>query len=165
MKNGSTCRNDKVNGRSARLLRRTPLLVHPKRDVSMGSLYLIYDRKDADDGTTFAARLRGAGYEIHTPVFDNDIILQRRYHESCLMQSDSMIILAFQANREWIHAKMVDIIKSPGLGRARPIRRQLILWHSQRQSANLVHIHRFELIEYSGYDNAMRSITSVLSAS
>ena len=54
-------------------------------------------------------------------MFSSDILEVRKAHNSYLVKFDIAIIFAKEANVNWINMKIMDVLKSSGLGRVKPI--------------------------------------------
>ncbi len=85
------------------------------------SIYFIHDIADSEAAKHYVEYLGKRGFAVLTPVFDSDIMAVRQMHNTYLKKFDIAIIFAIDAGINWINMKIMDILKSPGLGREKPI--------------------------------------------
>lgn len=85
------------------------------------SVYFLYDRLDQKKANEYISYLENRGYTVLTPKFDSDIVAVRQMHTNSLLKFDLAIIFADEASLNWINMKILDILKSPGLGRVKEI--------------------------------------------
>ena len=84
-------------------------------------IYFLYDSSDQTQAEEYIEYLSKRGYTVFTPMFDNDIMAVRQMHTNCLKKFDIAIIFSDKASINWVNMKIMDILKSPGLGREKPI--------------------------------------------
>ena len=72
----------------------------------------------------YAEFLRKRRFTVLMPVFDNNILEVRRKHNDSLKKFDYAIIFSEKASINWINMKVMDILKSPGLGREKKVQGQ-----------------------------------------
>lgn len=84
-------------------------------------IYFIYDAMDRELAWGYVDLLRKRGFAVVTPSFSRDIMEVRHMHNTALKNFDLAIILANNAGINWINMKVMDILKSPGLGREKDI--------------------------------------------
>ena len=84
-------------------------------------IYFIHDVLDYEAAQPYIEYLRKRGFTVFTPVFDSDIMAVRQIHTTSLKKLDIAIIFSIDAGVNWINMKIMDILKSPGLGREKPI--------------------------------------------
>jgi hypothetical protein len=85
------------------------------------SIYFMYDVVDKFHADKYISQLTHRGFTLYTPSFDTDIITARQSHEKSLKKLDIAVVFAREASLNWINMKIVDLLKIPGLGRAREI--------------------------------------------
>ena len=84
-------------------------------------IYFLYDASDQTEAEEYIEYLNKRGYTVFSPTFDNDIMAVRQMHTNCLKKFDIAIIFSEKASMNWVNMKIMDILKSPGLGREKPI--------------------------------------------
>jgi len=109
------------------------------------SSYFIYDNVDKDIALEYAEYLRKRGIIVFTPLFNSDILEVRRAHNRSLIKFDIAIIFAKDASVNWVNTKIVDILKSPGLGREKPILGKAVVI-SEQKAKMLSMIRGFKII-------------------
>jgi hypothetical protein len=110
------------------------------------SVYFIYDNVDKDVASEYIEFLRKRGFTVFTPVFGSDILEVRKSHNTSLMKFDIAIIFAEDATQNWVNMKIMDILKSPGLGREKAILGKAVVI-SEQNAKMLTLIRRgFEVI-------------------
>jgi hypothetical protein len=91
------------------------------------SIYLLYDVQDKQNAIEYIDYLTKRGFTILTPEFDGNIIEIRHQHNLHLKRYDVAIIFAKEAKNNWVNMKIVDILKSPGMGRVKPIKTKALI--------------------------------------
>ncbi|MBL3655302.1 hypothetical protein [Fulvivirga sediminis] len=112
------------------------------------SIYLIYDKLDADEVASLKAQLFAEGYELLTPTFEGDIQTQQNLHIHNLIHFDSVIVFQYYVNDQWVKMKLLDLLKSPGFGRKKIAKHQVLV--SKKEAENL---HAFEKYNVTIFDN------------
>jgi hypothetical protein len=85
------------------------------------SVYFIYDKVDKKAAKEYIDYFNKRGFTVMSPDFDADILTFRQHHAACLKKFDIAVVFALEAGLNWINMKIMDILKSPGLGREKPI--------------------------------------------
>ena len=85
------------------------------------SIYFLFDAIDKEGAEQYIDYLEKRGFTVFSPLFESDIMAARQMHTSCLKKFDIAIIFAKDANINWVNMKIMDILKSPGLGREKRI--------------------------------------------
>jgi hypothetical protein len=85
------------------------------------NLYFLYDAIDASYAVTFLDYLKKRGFTVLSPQFDGSIMEIRQMHNNCLKNFDLAIIFANKVSSNWVNMKIMDLLKSPGLGREKEI--------------------------------------------
>ena len=102
------------------------------------SVYLIFDRKDYDTSETVKKFLVGHGFDVLVPVFDGDFFELEDLHKNKLIFCDACMVIANNANKNWLTTKLKDIDKIHGFGRIRPIRAKAVYMAPEyQQEVNL----------------------------
>jgi hypothetical protein len=84
------------------------------------TIYLIYDKPDADAVKPLRADLVARGYEVKPSYFDGSEAELRTYHQETLVHCDATVIYYGTAHESWVQCKLIDLRKAFGLGRERP---------------------------------------------
>jgi hypothetical protein len=85
------------------------------------SIYFLYDSIDQSSALQYQEYLKKRGYAVLSPKFDGDILNIRQIHNSNLKIFDLAIIFADKVSINWVNMKIMDLMKSPGLGREKEI--------------------------------------------
>ncbi|NJN28292.1 MAG: hypothetical protein HC819_21145 [Cyclobacteriaceae bacterium] len=85
------------------------------------SIYFIYDQVDKQAVQPYIGYLKNRGFSVLTPIFEGDVFSIRKMHNSCLKKMDIAVIFSHLSGINWINMKIMDILKSPGLGREKPM--------------------------------------------
>ncbi len=91
------------------------------------NIYFLYDLADKDSAQAFLDYLKKRGYAVVSPKLDGDILSIRKFHNQSLKNFDLAIIYADKASVNWVNMKIMDILKSPGLGRDKEIKGKAIM--------------------------------------
>ncbi|HLF35290.1 MAG TPA: hypothetical protein VI583_13690 [Cyclobacteriaceae bacterium] len=91
------------------------------------SVYLIYDKADKERAGDFAGYLKRKGMMVLEPSFEGNLLDIRQLHIQNLIEFDAVVIFAGQVNAFWVKMKLLDILKSPGFGRMKPLMHKSIL--------------------------------------
>ncbi len=89
--------------------------------------FILFDKPDEQTAQVFVKHLRNRGFSVFTTIFDSDLMAVRHIHQESLRRFDVAIILAVQTNLNWLNIKILEILKAPGLGRAKPIVKKLLI--------------------------------------
>ena len=84
------------------------------------NVYLIYDFPDQLSVKDLRKFLAKEGYFVLEPNFEGTLIDRRNKHENNLITADIILIYYGRENILWLRTKLLDILKSPGLGRHKP---------------------------------------------
>ena len=87
---------------------------------SVGSVYLVYEQRDAEAAARWADLLFDRQLEVLHPAFDGDEADVREYHEENLRSCDGVILFYGSTNEVWIRRKLREVQKSAGYGRMKP---------------------------------------------
>jgi hypothetical protein len=95
-------------------------------DDQKKKIYLIYDKKDSKNVTPLINLVNKKGYEVLQPTFDGNLMDIRQLHIQNLVDFDGVIIYSGEVNEFWVRMKLLDILKSPGFGRLKPLDKKAI---------------------------------------
>jgi hypothetical protein len=85
------------------------------------SIYFLFDMSDRDEAEKYVEYLKKRGFTVYTPRFDGDLMSIRKLHNDCLKTFDKAIIFSHHSGVQWVNMKIMDILKSRGLGREKEI--------------------------------------------
>lgn len=89
------------------------------KDNSKFSIYLIYDKMDADEARKIVGHLSVSGYEVLLPDLKDNILQSRQFHHWNLNRCDAVLIFMGKVSEAWVRSKLHDLLKAPGFGRDR----------------------------------------------
>lgn len=92
------------------------------------NIYVLFDRLDEPEALQLADQLRKNGMSVTTTLHHSDLMAVRHIHQESLRRMDVALIFALRANPNWLAMKMMEVMKSPGLDRSRPIRQRLLVY-------------------------------------
>lgn len=98
-------------------------------------IYFLHDIVDKEASIEYIDYLRKRGFTVFTPIFGSDIMEVRQMHNNFLMKFDIAIIFAKEASVNWLNMKIMDILKSPGLGREKGILGKAVFTSEQKGKA------------------------------
>lgn len=84
-------------------------------------IYLISDRRDAENTRALEDFLFGRQYEVILPVFEGDETQLRQEHEANLTDCDAALIYYGAGNELWLRSKLRELQKIAGYGRTKPM--------------------------------------------
>lgn len=91
------------------------------------SVYFQYDKADEEMAIKFIEYLKKKKVTVYTPEFDGDIVEIRKLNNSYLMIMDVAIIFSKTTSVNWVNMKMMDILKSTGLGKENKILGKVVI--------------------------------------
>jgi hypothetical protein len=111
------------------LLQPAPKPAPPVRRAAeeRAQIYLIVDQEDAALAQPFAEYLVAQGNAVTFPLFEGDESERREDHEDTLRDCDAVLVLHASATDFWRRAKLRDLKRAFGLGRARPFSARALL--------------------------------------
>ena len=101
-------------------------------------IYLIYDQSEAKKCKKIHDYLIKNGYDVITSDFKGTPDEIRIRHNDNLKRCDATLIYYGSENEEWIKSKQIDLMKSLGLGRKKPIFPQAILVENSSQLEDIL---------------------------
>lgn len=117
------------------------------------SIYFLFDAPDSKEAATYIDYLKRRGYIVYMPQFEGDLIDIRQMHNTYLKKFDLAIIFANSASTNWVNMKIMDILKSPGLGREKEIAGKAVFMPLQKAKMCPLVQRGFEVIEYNEDDS------------
>ncbi|MFT4735030.1 MAG: hypothetical protein ACI9K1_001988, partial [Arcticibacterium sp.] len=100
-------------------------------------IYLIYDSVDKVHANLIKQQLDKYEIEILEMPTEGDLMRLRNQHVDYLKQMDGAIVIQDAVNDQWVHMKLLDLLKAPGFGRNQPILGRLMLSSTSEKSINL----------------------------
>lgn len=108
------------------------------RDVSSEpKVYLIYDKIDDVHAQALKEQLIKEGVEVLEMPTKGDLMELRNQHVDFLKQMDGAIVVQNKVNDQWVHMKLLDLLKAPGFGRNSPILGRLMLSTTEEKNREL----------------------------
>jgi len=98
-------------------------------------VYLICEQADGAAADALESQLFQQGYEVTRPVFQGDETAIREEHQQSLLECDVVVIFYGAGSELWLRAKLRDLDKAPGWGRAKPFVSRAIYVASPRNDA------------------------------
>lgn len=115
------------------------------------SIYLIYDQADASKCRELAETVKSMGMNVIFSDFEGDIIALRNIHQEKLVECDASIIYMGESKGEWMQTKLLDILKSPGFGRTKPMKATAVVVNEEEEvTTNLLATSRALLLRKNG---------------
>ena len=111
------------------------------------SIYFLHDAIDKKAAREYIDYLNVRGYTVLAPEFEGDIMTLRQAHTNYLKKFDIAIIFGKEAVSNWINMKVLDIMKSPGLGREKSILGKAICIPEQKKNSLTMAGQGFDIIE------------------
>lgn len=90
-------------------------------DAAARSIYMVYDRVDAQQAEPIRDMIEKSGFKVLTPAFEGDLLDVRKKHIENLRSFDGAVIFKGKVNDQWVRMKVLDLLKAPGFGRRKPI--------------------------------------------
>ncbi len=112
------------------------------------SIYFIYDLKDIESAEKYTSYFKNYGFKVYNPMFTTDILKVRQQHNNYLKKCDITIIFSSGTNVNWVNMKIMDVLKSPGLGRKNTTLENAVFMLSEMQNKIPLLNRGFEFIEY-----------------
>lgn len=91
-----------------------------------GKLYLVFDKIDSEEGILMAKYLEEQGLDVLVPAFEGQLMDIRQRHIENLKVCDAAIIHYGKVNEQWVRMKSLDLMKSEGFGRNKPLQAKAI---------------------------------------
>lgn len=91
------------------------------------NLYLVYDFIDRESGEKLAGCLNKLDFNVSTPAFDTDYIQAREIQKEHLKNFDVALVFLENSSDKWLMMKLMELMKSPGLGRIKPVCVKLLI--------------------------------------
>jgi hypothetical protein len=92
-----------------------------KKSSEKPKIYLIYDLPDQPLVKEVKNFLAKEGYFVIEPDFKGTLVDRRTHHVNNLIIADIILIYYGRENILWLRTKLLDVLKSPGLGRTKPL--------------------------------------------
>jgi hypothetical protein len=125
-------------------------------------IYFLFDKPDKQEATVYIEYLKKRGYVVYAPQFEGELIENRQLHTNYLKKFDLAVIFANAASVNWVNMKIMDILKSPGLGREKEIAGKAVFMPAQKAKMCPLVQRGFYVIEYKE-DGAEDQIDGFLS--
>jgi len=96
------------------------------------SIFFIYDPVDKTQATQYIEFIKRRGFSVLSPKLEGDILQVRRDYNDSLKLFDVAIIFGEKVSTNWINMKLMDILKSPGMGREKDIVARAVMITSEK---------------------------------
>ncbi len=84
-------------------------------------VFLVADQRDLEASRPLGDHLEGRGFDVARPTFEGDESAVRRDLEAKLRRCDAVVIHWGAGSGLWLQGKLLEVKKSPGLGRTKPL--------------------------------------------
>jgi hypothetical protein len=91
------------------------------------SVYLLTDSQDKGVSKTLVDLLKKRNVNVLQMPDLGGLMELRNHHIDCLKQMDAAFVIQDKVNEQWVHMKLLDLLKAPGFGRNKPILGKLLL--------------------------------------
>jgi hypothetical protein len=100
--------------------------------VSAGKplVYVIFDYQDRAKGKKLANRFRENNYHVLFSDYKHDFAGSRKLHGENLKSFDVAVVLCGCSDGKWLRMKLMELMKSPGYGRKKPVLIQILKLNS-----------------------------------
>ena len=130
-----------------KVIENRPLKTSILSKVNKSSLYLLYDKIDSEEGQRLAEYLGDQGFDVLKPAFSGSLTSIRKSHIENLKNCDAAIIHHGKVNEQWTKMKCLDLLKSPGFGRKKPLIGKAIYTNSIKTNAVFYKSNNIEIVE------------------
>jgi hypothetical protein len=89
----------------------------PKLDSDARTIYIVYDKMDAEAAGLLDTYLLSMGYETYLPMMGDDEAANRKDHDEKLLKCDAVLVYWNSAPKLWLLMKLDDLQKVRGYGR------------------------------------------------
>lgn len=132
------------------------------KDFGGKAIYLVHDRVDEGEVKPYKDIIEKSGFKVLNPAFEGDLLEVRKQHIDNLRQLDGAVIFKGKVNDQWVHMKVLDLLKAPGFGRNKPIKAKAIV-ASASNKTDLDNYKKNDMILISGEPNkSMESLKMFL---
>jgi len=84
-------------------------------------VYLMYDLPHQLAIGKLKGLFESEGFVVLEPAFEGTLVDRRNAHYHSLITADIILIYYGSKNEQWLQTKLLDVLKSPGLGRKKNI--------------------------------------------
>ncbi|MBK6267130.1 DUF4062 domain-containing protein [Marivirga sp. S37H4] len=127
-------------------------------------LYLLYDPVDEEKLKPVIKKLEKSTIKVITPPRKGELMELRNQHIDALKQMDAAIVFQNAVNDQWVHMKLLDLLKAPGFGRSKPIIDKLFLTNKskdiEKEYASRYEVKVDNSADYKKLDNFIKLIES-----
>jgi len=96
------------------------------------SIFFVFDPIDKVQANYYMEFIKRRGFSVISPSLEGDIIRARQDYNNSLKLFDVAIIYAEKVAANWINMKLMDILKSPGMGRDKEILAKAVIIPSEK---------------------------------
>ena len=116
------------------------------------NIYFIHDAVDIKPAKKYIDELKKRGYSVLVPDFGEDIIATRKQHLDALKTFDIAIIYSAESSENWATMKVMDVLKSPGMGRQRTLLAKALIMAEEDAQKLPAMVKDFEFISTQNGD-------------
>ncbi len=116
------------------------------------SILFVYDPIDKVQATQYIDFIKRRGFSVISPNLEGDIIRVRQDYNNSLKLFDVAIIFGEKVATNWINMKLMDILKSPGMGREKEIVARAVIMPSEKIVHCPMIARGFDIIEQDSND-------------
>lgn len=116
-------------------------------------VYLIYDFVDKSKGREIADQLEQIGYQVIVTEFSGDFINIRERHNQSLIKFDKAIVFCDKSNENWLKMKLMDLLKSSGIGRNKTLLVKVLLTNSAKINEDKLSKFKFDIHKIDSAEN------------
>jgi hypothetical protein len=131
-------------------------------------VYLVYDIADKEHADPIRKQLADHKIEILEMPIKGELMELRNQHVDNLKEMDGAIVIQDAVNDQWVHMKLLDLLKAPGFGRNQPILGRLMLSSSEEKSRKLYEqkyqVHAALLKDKIGVENFIKELSQKFEA-
>ena len=111
------------------------------------SIFFVYDPVDKIQATQYIEFIKRRGFSVLSPKLEGDIMQVRKDYNNSLKLFDVAIIYGEKVPTNWINMKLMDILKSPGMGREKEIVAKAVMISSEKVVHCPLIARGFDIIE------------------
>ena len=111
------------------------------------SILFVYDPIDKVQADQYIEFIKRRGFSVLIPNLEGDIMRVRQDYNNCLKLFDVAIIYAEKVATNWINMKLMDILKSPGMGREKEVVAKAVILPSDKVVHCPMIARGFDIIE------------------
>jgi hypothetical protein len=116
------------------------------------SIFFLFDPVDKANAAQYMDFIKRRGFSVISPSLEGDIVRVRQDYNNSLKLFDVAIIYGEKVGTNWINMKLMDILKSPGMGREKEILAKAVIIPSEKIVHCPLIARGFDIIEPESAD-------------